>query len=429
MKGLLDFIGTPEGQGLLSAAFGGLAGARQGTPFNNIGRAGVSGLVGYNQARDQDGEIDQRKQRQKFMDLQLADMQQRQADAQLARDNEATFRASITSPQQQADVNNALTPAQFGAGVPTLGLSGAGPVEGGMGFTAGRVTPPKPVNRDDQQMYEAFRLGLINPMDYIAATNKAPTTFKLADGESLYRQNDAGGFDSVVAGKPKASDETSDVRNYQFAVRQGYTGSFTQFQLEQRRAGATNVTTTYGTPMEGVDPATGNRVFFRVPTKGGKAEILPDIAPVPDRVPEGTRNKIAENAVVQEKITKALELAASNPNSFGLKNVMGDAAMQRLDPAGVEARAFVADLAGQKIHDRSGAAVSVGESERLKPYVPSATDTPETVVKKLKGFKAEYEAMARELQSGGTIRQVDVSPTQTPVKVRTYDPANGGSLK
>jgi hypothetical protein len=48
MQGLLDFIKTPEGQGLLSAAFGGMSGAQRGTPWNNIGRAGVAGVLGYN---------------------------------------------------------------------------------------------------------------------------------------------------------------------------------------------------------------------------------------------------------------------------------------------------------------------------------------------------------------------------------------------
>lgn len=52
MNGLLDFIKTPAGQGLLSAAFGGLAGARRGTPLNNIGRAGIAGLTGYGSAQD-----------------------------------------------------------------------------------------------------------------------------------------------------------------------------------------------------------------------------------------------------------------------------------------------------------------------------------------------------------------------------------------
>lgn len=50
-NGLLDFVQSPMGMGLLSAAFGGLAGARQGAgPINTIGTAGLSGIAGYSAA-------------------------------------------------------------------------------------------------------------------------------------------------------------------------------------------------------------------------------------------------------------------------------------------------------------------------------------------------------------------------------------------
>lgn len=48
--GLLDFVNTPMGMGLLSAAFGGLAGARRGAPLNSVGAAGLAGMAGYNAA-------------------------------------------------------------------------------------------------------------------------------------------------------------------------------------------------------------------------------------------------------------------------------------------------------------------------------------------------------------------------------------------
>ena len=50
MDGLLDFAKTPEGQGLLAAAFGGLAGARRGAPINTLGTAGLAGVAGYSNA-------------------------------------------------------------------------------------------------------------------------------------------------------------------------------------------------------------------------------------------------------------------------------------------------------------------------------------------------------------------------------------------
>ncbi|WP_367256521.1 hypothetical protein [Pseudomonas sp. stari2] len=50
MDGLLDFVKTPAGQGLLAAAFGGLATAGRGGPMNTLGAAGLSGIAGYSAA-------------------------------------------------------------------------------------------------------------------------------------------------------------------------------------------------------------------------------------------------------------------------------------------------------------------------------------------------------------------------------------------
>ena len=52
-SGLLDTFKSPLGQGLLSAAAIGLAGARRGQPWNNFGRALQGGLLGYGEAVDQ----------------------------------------------------------------------------------------------------------------------------------------------------------------------------------------------------------------------------------------------------------------------------------------------------------------------------------------------------------------------------------------
>ena len=73
--GLLAFLNTPEGQGLLAGASGGLAGARRGQPLNSLGRAGMAGLAGYANAQDQQWQNEQR-------DYQRATMaKQKQIDA------------------------------------------------------------------------------------------------------------------------------------------------------------------------------------------------------------------------------------------------------------------------------------------------------------------------------------------------------------
>ena len=52
MNGLLDFLKTPEGQGLLAAGFGYAATANSRTPVQNVGRAGLAGIAGYSNALD-----------------------------------------------------------------------------------------------------------------------------------------------------------------------------------------------------------------------------------------------------------------------------------------------------------------------------------------------------------------------------------------
>lgn len=98
MNGLLDFIKTPEGQGLLSAAFGGLAGARRGTPLNNIGRAGVAGLTGYGSAQDRITQESEAADQKIYKQAQLKKLEQDAAsDAQ-----RSAFFQSLLNPGSAA---------------------------------------------------------------------------------------------------------------------------------------------------------------------------------------------------------------------------------------------------------------------------------------------------------------------------------------
>lgn len=86
--GLLDdfsqFIKTPEGQGIASAIAGGLANARRGQPWNSIGRAGVSGLMGYSNALDRQAQEAESAQMREYRTMQMEQMR-RQAEAARGR--------------------------------------------------------------------------------------------------------------------------------------------------------------------------------------------------------------------------------------------------------------------------------------------------------------------------------------------------------
>lgn len=71
---IASFLKTPEGMGLLSGVAGYAAGARRGTPVNNIGRGLLSGVTGYAQAEDQQMQKAQADQMGKLRGMQIDQM-------------------------------------------------------------------------------------------------------------------------------------------------------------------------------------------------------------------------------------------------------------------------------------------------------------------------------------------------------------------
>ena len=114
-------------------------------------------------------------------------------------------------------------------------------------------------------------------------------------------------------------------------------------------------------------------------------------------LPSTQANAWIANGSAVKNLDLALNLVAKNPKAFGGQNYLGDEIQQRLDPKGVDARAKVADISSLKIHDRSGAAVTVGEQPRLKPFIPNSTDTPDTIRKKLTQLKEQIAINNREI--------------------------------
>ena len=79
MNGLLDFISTPAGQGLLAAVAGGMAGANRGTPWNNAGRAGLAGLMGYSNAQNMAMKQEENAFQKQYRQMQMSEMERKAA--------------------------------------------------------------------------------------------------------------------------------------------------------------------------------------------------------------------------------------------------------------------------------------------------------------------------------------------------------------
>lgn len=117
MAGLLDFVNTPEGQGLLAATFGGLAGARRGQPINSLGRAGLAGLGGYTGAQDRIETQRQNATQQEMAALALSKARRDETNEQgLLGLQSQFFTPGSAGTAGNADVNAALPPEmQMGA--------------------------------------------------------------------------------------------------------------------------------------------------------------------------------------------------------------------------------------------------------------------------------------------------------------------------
>lgn len=137
-----------------------------------------------------------------------------------------------------------------------------------------------------------------------------------------------------------------------------------------------------------------------------KQPIYGGIGPKTPEMPASMIQAMAQNEVTISNIARAKQLVLESPQAFGAMNYLGDDIAQRRDPKGVSARAVVSDIAGQRIQDRSGAAVTVGEMERLRPYIPKITDTPETIIKKLEEFERGYQQIQEELAQGRSLADV-----------------------
>lgn len=113
MRGLLDFVRTPEGQGLLGAVAGGLAGARRGTPFNNVGRGLLGGTAAFGNALDREQQAQQfaAQEQDRQQGRTLREMQIAQAKTQLEREQaQQAWRQGLPGVVKQA------TEATYGAG-------------------------------------------------------------------------------------------------------------------------------------------------------------------------------------------------------------------------------------------------------------------------------------------------------------------------
>jgi hypothetical protein len=221
----------PRQQGLLALGLG-LLNSR-GTFGQGLGQAGQQAM----------GVMQEARQRQRLASMQ--DIQQQMAQMQLQNaQREAAKQTQLEALRGQFT----RTPAQQA-------------LAGGGGPTAANAEKLQTTQPGFDYAGYADALGSIDPAAAItmrAALEKDNTPIALGKGGALVTR--AG---KVLASNPDAPELPSAVREYEYAKGQGYKGTFQQFQVEQKRAGANVSNLTVNTGQRGFDNTLKLRGDFR----------------------------------------------------------------------------------------------------------------------------------------------------------------------
>lgn len=190
MAGLLDFIQTPEGQGLLAAGLGVAANAGRGGTWNAVGRGGLLGLSGYAQAQDQQRQMAEAAQNKELRDMQISKARRDLADEDQAR---ATAQQFFTPGRPAAGgvLDNSL-PREF--------QTGAAPVPAQaprfdlQGFAQARMAQnPMAGVQLMAQLQKETPFGKVDPKDYTPESiAKFSQTRNFADLQPVRKMEVAG---------------------------------------------------------------------------------------------------------------------------------------------------------------------------------------------------------------------------------------------
>lgn len=416
MTGLLDWIKTPEGQGLLSAAFGGLAGARRGAPLNSIGGAGMAGLMGYSGALDRQDRTAQEAQQR-----QLRDMQMKAAQFGLQK----TERDMQTEEAIRAAAQGAYAPAMPGLG----GLNSSLPAE-----MQTPMVPGKPAAfNTDQFLGQVMSIDPVRGMEWQAKFKKEPK-YTVVDGNLVRTDTDKPTVAFTAPQKPEATP--SAIREYQFAQGQGYAGTFDQWSKEQKRAGASSNSTnvTYGAPVAGIGPD-GRPVFFQPPNRAGEPpQIIPGIQPpkIGDEMRERDQQRATTIQGVEDSLS-VLDKAITHPGRATATGLSG-----AIDP-----RNYVPGTAARDFHvlkDQIGGKAFLQAFESLKgggQITQVEGEKATAAIARLNTAQSDEEYRAALAEFRGIVAQGYQRMTGKPYQPKTREasgnlsakPANGMPMK
>jgi len=396
MFGLLDNLDDPRKQALLMMGLGLLSGApKSHKNFGaDFGHAGLLGLQGYMGAKESQSRQQNDKTANEYQGLQLQQLRQSLADDDLYRG----ALANAPDPSAPRAPNMAPTPEN------AANLKKPSPYEQAsmmVEYLRSKKVPEKHVKPYLEQM-EKFRpkfkadqqlvklpdgsLGMLN-----LAEDGTPQVIPYTPAEKMKDVN-LGGSVSMVgeySGRPGQSFARSMTPEGKDASARGWAGinqTEQHFQQNLRRP-----------------QYDSERGAFVVPPVGGDG---PAQIPVPGlqsgkTLPAGELDKLGGVKSLRRLAEEASKDVTAVVGKGGQVSgaVLGrlpDFVRDWVSAEGIPARQKLANLTSREFLERSGAAVTESEAERLKPYTPQPTDSEATILKKLSGLQTEYDAILRE---------------------------------
>ena len=161
---------------------------------------------------------------------QLQDLLRQRQEQEKARQRQALFQQRLQGTMRQVPTGESLMAAQSNIDPAMLEGMSAGQV-GQQAMQQGLPTR----TAFDRDAYLSA-LAEYDPQKYAELMMRPEEEYTLGENQIRYR-----GGRPIAAGPEKAPDLTTDQKNYKAAQAEGYKGTFQQFMIDQRRAGASQV--------------------------------------------------------------------------------------------------------------------------------------------------------------------------------------------
>lgn len=436
MAGLLDFLNTPQGQGLLSGVASYAMNARRGQPVNSIGRGLAGGILGYQGAQDQirqQGEDDFTKQ---LRMLQMSKMQQ---------DMEATSRAQAAAAKKQ-ELFSSLAPkyskptySPFEADDPfNQGPSAFGEIYGGQ--DNGSVMPTQNLTQtgstlDFNALQQAMpaELAKAGYIDEAMAMQPKNEPYTLAPGAKRFIG------DKAIAENPSA-DRLDP--NKPFLVVDGKivpNPDYQKYEIEKARAGASRVTaiaggankSPWGDPPKGtvwgrtgdgafmsqVDPATGAKTPVAIPIPGSQEARSPAQNELDKKFGQEYAEFVAAGGAAD--VAKQLEqlrevrdaLAVDDTLTGPIRGQLPDSVRSITNPQAIAMKNAVEEVVQRNLRIVLGAQFTEKEGERLiarayNPVLPAEENLKRVnrLITQVEGMAAAKVDAAQHFEKFGTLQ-------------------------